>query len=101
MVDRRILSDSSLLLALETATSDLSVALLRGDDLLDEERAAPGAAAETLLPAIDSLLSRAGVMVADLLTKADAPRFDPELFRLGRFAARDTVAGGYEYSIVG
>jgi tRNA threonylcarbamoyladenosine biosynthesis protein TsaB len=60
------LSDSPLLLALETATSALSVALLRGGDLLDEESAAPGPAAETLLPAIDSLLSRAGVTVTDL-----------------------------------
>ena len=60
------MSDSSLLLALETATSALSVALLRGKNLLDEERAAPGPAAETLLPAIDSLLARAEVTIADL-----------------------------------
>jgi tRNA threonylcarbamoyladenosine biosynthesis protein TsaB len=44
----------------------LSVALLRGEDLLFEQRAAPGPAAEALLPSIDSLLSRAGVTVADL-----------------------------------
>jgi tRNA threonylcarbamoyladenosine biosynthesis protein TsaB len=66
LVDRRPLSDSSLLLALETATSELSVALLRGEDLIDEQSAAPGPAAETLLPAIDALLSRTGVTVADL-----------------------------------
>ena len=60
------MSDSPLLLALETATSALSVALLRGEELLDEERARPGPAAETLLPAIDTLLERVGVAVGDL-----------------------------------
>jgi tRNA threonylcarbamoyladenosine biosynthesis protein TsaB len=60
------LSDSPLLLAIESATSALSVALLRGRILLDEQHAAPGHAAETLLPAIDNLLSRAGVKVSEL-----------------------------------
>jgi tRNA threonylcarbamoyladenosine biosynthesis protein TsaB len=52
---------SPLLLALESATPALSVALLRGSELVDEESAAIGPAAETLLPAIDVLLNRAGV----------------------------------------
>jgi tRNA threonylcarbamoyladenosine biosynthesis protein TsaB len=50
-----------LLLALESATSALSVALLRGDNLVDEVSAPLGPAAETLLPAIDTLLGRADV----------------------------------------
>ena len=50
-----------LLLALESATSALSVALLRGDELVEEVSAPLGPAAETLLPAIDTLLGRAGV----------------------------------------
>jgi tRNA threonylcarbamoyladenosine biosynthesis protein TsaB len=50
-----------LLLALESATSALSVALLRGDEFVDEESAPFGPAAEILLPAIDTLLGRAGV----------------------------------------
>jgi len=42
------------------------VALLQGEELLGEECAAPGPAAETLLPAIDALLERAGASVGDL-----------------------------------
>jgi sarcosine oxidase subunit beta len=42
-----------------------------------------------------------GLMVADLITGVEAPKFDPHLFRLGRFAAGQPVRGQYEYSIVG
>lgn len=42
-----------------------------------------------------------GVMVADLLTGASEPIFDPQLFRLSRFAEGKPVSGQYEYSIVG
>jgi tRNA threonylcarbamoyladenosine biosynthesis protein TsaB len=55
-----------LLLALETATPALSVALLRGEEFIDEVCAPPGPAAETLLPAIDTLLGRAGVEIQAL-----------------------------------
>jgi tRNA threonylcarbamoyladenosine biosynthesis protein TsaB len=55
-----------LVLALETATADLSVALLRGEELVDEVSAAAGPAAETLLPAVDTLLERTGVALAAL-----------------------------------
>jgi len=53
-------------LALESATATLSVALLHGHELLDEISAAEGPAAATLLPTIDALLERAGVAIADL-----------------------------------
>ena len=56
----------SLVLALEPATAALSVALLRGGDLVDEVSASAGPAAETLLPAVDSLLDRAGVALGEL-----------------------------------
>jgi tRNA threonylcarbamoyladenosine biosynthesis protein TsaB len=55
-----------LVLALEPATSALGVALLRGQDLVDEISAPAGPAAVTLLPAVDSLLDRAGVALGDL-----------------------------------
>ena len=42
-----------------------------------------------------------GLMVADLMTGAPDPQFDPYLFRLRRFAENDPVRGRYEYSIVG
>lgn len=42
-----------------------------------------------------------GVMVADMITGASEPEFDPYVFRLGRFAEGDLVRGQYEYSIVG
>ncbi len=53
---------SPLLLAFETATSRAGVALLRGEDPLDEE-AAPldRPLAETLLPCLDRLLDRSGI----------------------------------------
>lgn len=41
------------------------------------------------------------VMAADMLMGTADPRFDPHLFRLGRFAEGDLVRGQYEYSIVG
>jgi tRNA threonylcarbamoyladenosine biosynthesis protein TsaB len=44
----------------------LGVALLRGRDLVDELSAPAGPAAETLLPAVDSLLDRAGVALGEL-----------------------------------
>jgi tRNA threonylcarbamoyladenosine biosynthesis protein TsaB len=59
----RLLSSSSsapLILALETATPLLSAAVLRGDELIEECRAAAGPAAETLLPCVDRLLSSTG-----------------------------------------
>jgi tRNA threonylcarbamoyladenosine biosynthesis protein TsaB len=56
-----------LLLALETATSATSVALLRGEELIAEETGAVGAtAAESVLPAVDAALRRAGAGVSDL-----------------------------------
>lgn len=42
-----------------------------------------------------------GVMVADMLTGADEPQFDPHLFRLSRYDEAMPVSGLYEYSIVG
>jgi tRNA threonylcarbamoyladenosine biosynthesis protein TsaB len=55
-----------LVLALEPATAALGVALLRGRDLVNELSAPAGPAAETLLPAVDSLLDRAGVALGEL-----------------------------------
>jgi tRNA threonylcarbamoyladenosine biosynthesis protein TsaB len=57
---------SALLLALEPATAALSVALLRGEKLIDEELAPAGPAATTLLPVVDRLLNRAGVALGEL-----------------------------------
>jgi tRNA threonylcarbamoyladenosine biosynthesis protein TsaB len=58
---------ASLLLALETATRVTSVALLLDEDLIAEEAgAADGAAAESLLPAVDAVLRKAGAGVAQL-----------------------------------
>jgi len=42
-----------------------------------------------------------GLMMADLITQASDPTFDPWLFRLNRFGEADLVRGQYEYSIVG
>jgi len=42
-----------------------------------------------------------GLVVADLLTGASEPEFDPYLFRLSRYAEGQPVCGQYEYSIVG
>ncbi len=56
-----------LLLAFETATRTVSVALLRGAECVDEEVAPPGRpAAEVLLPALDALLARAGASVGEV-----------------------------------
>lgn len=60
------LHSPSLILALESATAVLSVALLRGQDLVDEVSAPAGPAAKTLLPAVDHLLNRAGVALGEL-----------------------------------
>ena len=64
MIARR---PTPLLLALESATSALSVALLRGDEFVEEVSAPTGPAAATLLPAIDTMLGRAGVDIDELL----------------------------------
>ena len=69
MADGRTLTASGappLLLALETATPAVSVALLRGEEVLAERRAAPGPASETLLVAIDALLRGAQVEASGL-----------------------------------
>ncbi|MBW2543077.1 MAG: tRNA (adenosine(37)-N6)-threonylcarbamoyltransferase complex dimerization subunit type 1 TsaB, partial [Deltaproteobacteria bacterium] len=68
MADRRSLADpaSALLLALEPATAALSVALLRGPELIDEIAAPAGPAAATLLQTVDALLERAGAALGDL-----------------------------------
>jgi sarcosine oxidase subunit beta len=42
-----------------------------------------------------------GLMVADMLTGASEPEFDPGIFRFRRFAEGALVRGQYEYSIVG
>ncbi|HSM55717.1 MAG TPA: FAD-binding oxidoreductase [Candidatus Sulfomarinibacteraceae bacterium] len=42
-----------------------------------------------------------GLMVADMLTGAGEPAFDPHLFRLRRYEEGAPVTGEYEYSIVG
>ena len=42
-----------------------------------------------------------GVMVADMVTGASDPTFDPHLFRLRRYAENEPVRGQYEYSIAG
>jgi glycine/D-amino acid oxidase-like deaminating enzyme len=42
-----------------------------------------------------------GVMVADMVTGASDPEFDPAMFRFARFAENDQVRGQFEYSIVG
>ena len=56
-----------LLLALETATRATSVALLRGEELIAEEAGAVDCtAAESLLPAVDAVLRKAGVDVSRL-----------------------------------
>ncbi len=56
----------ALVLALESATAALSVALLRGEDLVEEVLAPAGPAAKTLLPAVDCLLNRAGVALGEV-----------------------------------
>lgn len=42
-----------------------------------------------------------GLMVAERVLGVASPRFDPHLFRLGRFADDEPVRGRYEYSIAG
>ncbi|MFQ5679974.1 MAG: NAD(P)/FAD-dependent oxidoreductase [Gemmatimonadota bacterium] len=42
-----------------------------------------------------------GRMVADLVTGASDPEFDPHLFRFARFAEEEPVRGRYAYSITG
>jgi len=56
-----------LLLALETSTRTASAALLRGEELIAEETGRPDrGAAESLLPAVDSVLRKGGVDVSQL-----------------------------------
>jgi len=69
LADRNPLADPrspELVLALETATTALSVALLRGEELVDEVLAPAGPAAQMLLPAVDRLLGSAGVALGEL-----------------------------------
>ncbi len=61
-----LMRSPALVLALESATTALSVALLRGEDLVEEVSAPAGPAAKTLLPAVDSLLNRAGVTLGEV-----------------------------------
>jgi len=64
---RGALSPSAVVLAIETSGAQPSVALLRGEVLLAERRpraTSPGS--ETLLPAIDALLRRAGMGLASV-----------------------------------
>lgn len=42
-----------------------------------------------------------GRMMADMVTQASDPLFDPHMFRLSRFDEGEPVRGQYEYSIVG
>jgi glycine/D-amino acid oxidase-like deaminating enzyme len=42
-----------------------------------------------------------GLMLADMVTGAEEPLFDPGLFRLARYGEGQPVRGQYEYSIVG
>jgi sarcosine oxidase subunit beta len=42
-----------------------------------------------------------GLMLADLVTGAESPLFDPGLFRLARYGEGQPVRGQYDYSIVG
>lgn len=42
-----------------------------------------------------------GLMMADLVTQASSPQFDPGFFRVSRYAENAPVRGQYEYSIVG
>jgi tRNA threonylcarbamoyladenosine biosynthesis protein TsaB len=56
-----VVEEPHLILAVETATSAVSVALLRGEALLDEWTSEDARApSERLLPGIDALLARAG-----------------------------------------
>jgi len=56
-----------LLLALETATSVVSAALLRDGEVIAEAVAAPGeSAAESVLPAVDAVLRRAGARISEV-----------------------------------
>lgn len=41
------------------------------------------------------------VMIADLVTRASEPTYDPAPFRLGRYARDELVTGKYAFSIVG
>jgi len=62
---RGALSSSPVVLAIETSGTQPSVALLRGETLVAERRArASRPGSETLLPAIDALLRRAGFELA-------------------------------------
>ncbi len=95
------MGDPPLILALETATSVLSVALLRGEQLIDDQRAGPGSAAKTLLPAVDTLLERAGVRLEEL--DAFAVSIGPGSFtglRVGIATAKG-LAFGMEGCVVG
>jgi tRNA threonylcarbamoyladenosine biosynthesis protein TsaB len=87
--------DGRLLLAIETATAHTSVALLRGERLIDEQASPSGTpAAEGLLPAIDSLLRRTGRPLAEL--QAFAVSLGPGSFtglRIGVATVKGLVFG--------
>jgi tRNA threonylcarbamoyladenosine biosynthesis protein TsaB len=60
-----VVEEPHLILAVETATSAVSVALLRGEALLDEWTSEDARApSERLLPGIDALLARSGTPLA-------------------------------------
>ena len=66
-MDRYGALSDPLVLAVESATSRLAVALLRGETLLLERSPQePGHHAEQILPLVDTVLEEAGMRVADL-----------------------------------
>jgi tRNA threonylcarbamoyladenosine biosynthesis protein TsaB len=67
VAEHRALSADPLVLAVESATSRASVAVLRGEAVLAERVGEPGRHhSETLLPAVDAVLARAGVSLDDV-----------------------------------
>jgi tRNA threonylcarbamoyladenosine biosynthesis protein TsaB len=62
-----VTASAPLILALETATSSVSAALLRGEQLIAEECGERGrSAAELLLPCVDTVLRKADLSLGDI-----------------------------------